>query len=48
MKKFKDLEFKPHPNGFGGKQAVMEFDNGHRISVVGGGIGLYGDGGKNI
>jgi hypothetical protein len=48
MKKFKDLEFKPHPNGFGGKQAVMEFDNGHRISVVGGGIGLYGDGVKTF
>ena len=44
MKTFDDLEFKPHPNGLGGKQAVMEFDNGHRISVVGGGIGLYGDG----
>jgi hypothetical protein len=28
----------------GGKQAIMEFDNGHKISVVGGGVGLYGDG----
>lgn len=42
-KTFKDLEFKPHRNGLG-KQAIMGFDNGHRISVVGGGIGLYGDG----
>ena len=44
MKTFEDLEFGPHPNGFGGKRAVMEFDNGHRISVVGGSMGLYGDG----
>jgi hypothetical protein len=43
-KTFKDLEFNPHRNGLGGKQAIMNFDNGHRISVVGGGIGLYGDG----
>jgi hypothetical protein len=41
---FNDLEFHPHRNGLGGKQAIMNFDNGHRISVVGGGIGLYGDG----
>lgn len=44
IKTFKDLEFKVHPNGMGGIQAVMEFDNGHRISVVGGSAGLYGDG----
>ena len=44
IKTFKDLEFKVHPNGMGGIQAVMEFDNGHRISVVGGSNGLYGDG----
>lgn len=43
-KTFKDLKFYPHRNGLGGKQAIMEFDNGHHISVVGGGIGLYGDG----
>ncbi len=41
---FKDLKFKPHKNGYGGVQAVMEFENGHRISVVGGREGLYGDG----
>jgi len=40
---FNDLEFHPHRNGLGGKQAIMNFDNGHRISVVGGGMG-YGDG----
>ena len=44
IKTFKDLEFKVHPNGMGGIQAVMEFDNGHRISVVGGSAGLYGNG----
>ncbi len=43
-KTFKDLKFYPHRNGLGGKQAIMEFDNNHRISVVGGGFGLYGDG----
>jgi hypothetical protein len=43
-KTFKDLKFYPHRNGLGGIQAIMEFDNGHRISVVGGGYGLYGDG----
>lgn len=44
MKTFEDLEFNTHPNGMGGVQAKMTFDNGHRISVVGGRIGLYGDG----
>jgi hypothetical protein len=43
-KTFKDLKFYPHKSGLGGQQAIMKFDNGHRISVVGGGIGLYGDG----
>lgn len=43
-KTFKDLKFYPHRNGLGGKQAIMQFDNKHRISVVGGGYGLYGDG----
>lgn len=37
-KTFKDLKFYPHRNGMGGKQAIMQFDNGHRISVV---IGSY-------
>lgn len=43
-KTFRDLDFKPHPSGLGGKQAIIEFDNGHRISVVGGGLGQYGNG----
>jgi len=47
MKTFKDLEFKPHPNGQGGKQATIEFDNGVVASVIcapfsyGGKMGLY-------
>lgn len=48
MKTFKDLEFKPHRSGLGGIQAVMEFNNGHKISVVGGREGLYGDGIKTF
>ena len=44
MKTFDNLEFKPHPNGLGGKIAQMELGNGYKISVVGGGRGLYGDG----
>ncbi len=42
MKTFKDLKFKPHPNGgnvlhlghIGGVQAIIEFDNGYGASVV--------------
>ena len=41
---FNDLEFHPHRNGLGGKQAIMQFDNKHRISVVGGRYGIYSDG----
>ena len=45
VRTFEDLVFSPHPNKMGGVQAVMEFENGHSISVVGGGsMGLYGDG----
>jgi len=46
VKTFDDLVFKPHANTFnvGAVQAVMKFENGHSISVVGGGNGLYGDG----
>jgi|694.fasta_scaffold19185_16 hypothetical protein len=46
VKTFDDLVFKPHRNYFnvGAIHAVMEFPNGHAISVVGGGTGLYGDG----
>lgn len=43
MKTFQDLVFKIHPKG-SGVQAIMNFENGHRISVVGGRNGLYGDG----
>jgi hypothetical protein len=34
MKTFKDLEFKDHPNGMGGVQAKIQFDNGFGASVV--------------
>jgi hypothetical protein len=44
MKSFTDLKFEPHPNKMGGKLAQMELGNGYKISVVGGGKGLYGDG----
>jgi len=46
VKTFDDLVFKPHQNTFmvNAVQAVMEFPNGHSVSVVGGGRGLYGDG----
>ena len=44
MKTFDDLEFVPHPTGLGGKIAQMDLGNGYKISVVGGGRGLYGDG----
>ena len=36
MKKFKDLVF--HPNGTGGINSRMDFDNGFSISVIAGGI----------
>ena len=43
--KFEDLEFKPHGVVPGAVHAKMTFDNGHKISVVGGGrMGLHGDG----
>jgi hypothetical protein len=42
---FENLVFKSHPNGMGGIQATGNFPiNGKWYSVVGGGIGLYGDG----
>jgi len=44
MKTFDDLKFKLHPNGMGGILGQMELANGYKISVVGGGKGLYGDG----
>ena len=47
FKRFKDLQFKTHPIGKG-VQATMKFPNGHAISVVGGALGLYGDGINNF
>ena len=42
---FDNLEFKPHRLGRGAVQATGHFPiNGKLYSVVGGGIGLYGDG----
>jgi hypothetical protein len=45
---FGDLKFTKHGNIYiadqGGKQAILNFDNGHWVSVVGGATGLYGDG----
>jgi len=42
---FENLEFKPHRLGRGAVQATGKFPvNGKWYSVVGGGIGLYGDG----
>ena len=47
MKTFKDLEFNEHPNGMGGVQAKIQFDNGFGASIVktpfsyGGTRGLY-------
>jgi hypothetical protein len=43
MKTFNDLEFTPHPAGYG-KVARLEFNNGRGISVVQGHIHL-GDNG---
>jgi hypothetical protein len=34
MKKFEELVFKPHPRG--GVHCILEFDNGHAISILGG------------
>jgi hypothetical protein len=48
IKTFRDLEFKLHPNSHGlydkGVLATLNFDNGHWISVIGGAMGMYGDG----
>jgi hypothetical protein len=50
LKTFEDLNFKQHPNNWmeGAVQAWLDFDNGHFVSVVGGGNGLYGDGVKTF
>jgi len=46
MKTFKHLQFKQHKAIDGAVHAVLNFDNGTYISVVGGGKGnmLYGNG----
>lgn len=44
MKTFNDIKFQLHPNGMGGILGQMELESGYKISVVGGGRGLYGDG----
>lgn len=41
---FEDLEFKSHGNIEGAVHAKMTFENGHRISIVGGSESLHGDG----
>jgi hypothetical protein len=43
---FEDLEFKPHKGIPGGIHAIVTFENGYSLSVVGGGDNnmLYGDG----
>jgi hypothetical protein len=48
MKTFNDIKFKLHPNGMGGILGQLELGNGYKISVVGGGRGLYGDGKKTF
>lgn len=45
MKNFKDIEFKPHPHGFG-VQGILKV-NGHTLSVVAG-EGLYSEPRKNL
>jgi len=46
---FENLVFKSRPNGMGGVQTTGIFPvNGKWYSVVGGGIGLYGDGVKTF
>ena len=33
----KELDFKPHPSGIGGKRAIVVFENGYSASVLFGG-----------
>ena len=44
IKTFSDLKFSDHSLIPKGVQSKMTFDNGGSISVVGGGVGLYGNG----
>ena len=50
LKTFSDLKFERHTNEWmvGAIQSILKFDNGHFVSVVGGGQGLYGDGVKTF
>jgi len=42
--KFDDLVFKAHSVVKGGVMAYKEFEDGSYLSIVGGGVGLYGNG----
>lgn len=44
IKTFSDLKFTDHFVVPEGVQSTMTFDNGGSVSVVGGGVGLYGNG----
>jgi len=44
IKMFSDLTFGPHKVVPQGVQSILNFENGYFVSVVGGGLGLYGDG----
>jgi|TARA_R110000782_G_scaffold188720_1_gene278742 hypothetical protein len=44
IKMFSDLIFEPHKVVSQGLQSKLNFENGYFVSVVGGGVGLYGDG----
>lgn len=41
---FSDLKFKPHTVIPGGVQARVEFPDGSSASIIGGKMGVYGDG----
>ena len=41
---FEDLVFQPHTVIPGGKQARLSFEDGTNVSVIGGNMGVYGDG----
>lgn len=44
IKMFSDLIFNPHSVVPSAVESKFDFNNGHFISVIGGGTGLYGDG----
>ena len=45
MNQFSDLDFKPHPAGVEGTQAIMYFQNGFGVSVVSGRLFYTSEGG---